>query len=58
MNLINRAACKKRALEIAQMRAWKPTRVSAEFLNRIESQLRNIIVSEVQSHPSKGKTLK
>jgi hypothetical protein len=56
-NLTNRAAVKRRALEIAQQRAWKPTRVSASFLDRIEAQIRAMIVREVQAHPSKGKTL-
>jgi hypothetical protein len=56
-NIINRAAVKKRALELVSQRAWKPTRVSASFLDRIEAQTRAMIVREVQAHPSKGKTL-
>jgi len=56
-NMTNRAAIKKRALEVATQRAWKPTRVSSSFLDRIEAQVRAMIVREVQAHPSKGKTL-
>ena len=33
-------------------------RVSAQFLARVESALRQHIVAEIQRHPSKGKTIK
>ena len=56
-NMTNQAAVKRRALEVTQQRAWKPTRVAKSFLDRIEAQTRAAIVREVQAHPSKGKTL-
>jgi hypothetical protein len=56
-NMTNQAAVKRRALEVAQQRAWKPTRVAKSFLDRIEAQTRAAIVRETQAHPSKGKTL-
>lgn len=56
-SVINKAAVKKLALEKAQLRAWKPERVSKSFVDRIEARVRAMIASEVQAHPSKGKTL-
>jgi hypothetical protein len=56
--LLNRMAVKKMALQLSQdHRAGKFTRVSKEFLERINFKLDAIIRSEVQSHPSVGKTL-
>ncbi len=50
---------KKLALEVsAQHRAGKFTRVSKDFLDRIEAITKRAIVSEVRRHPSVGKTLK
>jgi hypothetical protein len=56
---INRAAIKKLALDYAKAnRAGRFTRVGKEFFERINSKVRNLVTSEVQSHPSIGKTLK
>jgi len=57
-SLINRAACKKAVLEIAQQRrAGKFTRVSADVFDHLEGVLRSSIASLVHSHPSVGKTI-
>jgi len=59
VNLINKQNVKKLALEISQRdRAGKFQRVSSDFLERIEGQLKQAVVSAVNSHPSVGKTLK
>ena len=57
-SIINRAAVKRLALDMARKRAHKFTRVSEEFLNTTEAQLRLNISRRIESHPSKGKTLK
>ena len=47
------------ALEASrEMRGGKFTRVSKEFLDRMESKLRAIVRDEVHRHPSVGRTLK
>lgn len=56
MSLINRAAVKKFALET--QRAHKFERVSKEFLDVVEAELRVAVRRRVLTHPSKGKTLK
>lgn len=56
-NMTNQAAVKRRALEVAQQRAWNPTRVGKSFLDRIEAKVTALIYREVMAHPSKGKTL-
>lgn len=59
MKLINIKHTKEYALSVSmQCRQGKFKRVSADFLERIESKIRNIIVAEVKSHPSVGQTLK
>jgi hypothetical protein len=60
--LICASKCKKFALEVAQSnpsphRAKMFTRVSEDFLIACETNLKNFILSRVQNHPSKGKTL-
>jgi hypothetical protein len=50
---------KKMALDLSEAtRAGKFTRVSGEFLERINTKLEALIRGEVHSHPSVGKTLK
>ena len=57
--LINRSAVKKMALNLSETtKAGKFTRVSSEFLDRINAKVAATVRSEVQSHPSVGKTLK
>jgi hypothetical protein len=60
MNYINAKACRELALGMAKTHrsAQGFERVSKEFLERIDLKVRNLILAEVQSHPSKGKTLK
>ena len=59
MNLINRAAVKKFALEVASVHrgAQGFNRVSAKFLDAIGIHVRALVVSKVKAHPSRGKTL-
>ena len=56
---LNRARVKRTALELAaKLRpANKFSRVGMSFIERIEARVRDAVRSEVQSHPSKGKTL-
>jgi len=55
---INRQAIKRMALDLSEAtRNGKFTRVSAEFLERINAKVAAIVREEVASHPSKGKTL-
>jgi hypothetical protein len=58
--LINKSKVKIFALAIAEERrsCGRLTRVSASFFRRIDLKLRDIIISEVCSHPSKGITIK
>ena len=59
MNLINRQNVRKLALDISKRdRADKFKAVSADFLERVEGQLKLLVVKAVNSHPSVGKTLK
>lgn len=56
---INRSSVRRLALDYAKAnRAGRFTRVGKEFFTRIDAQVRNMITSEVQRHPSIGKTLK
>ena len=56
---INRSKVKSFALDFAQTqpRTKKHTRVSSEFLQRINDRVRNAIISEVKDQATKGKTL-
>ncbi len=56
--LINKSNVKKLALAVsAEKRGGKFTRVGSDFYVRAEANLRVFIESEVQRHPSLGKTL-
>lgn len=59
-SIINQAATKKFIL--AKFKSIRPgmpiTRVSKESLEKLEAQLRAIIVFEVQRHPTLGVTFK
>jgi len=58
MSLINRAKVKRIALEIAAVeRSHKFTRVSKDFLDNVEAELKNVIRSKIKALPSKGKTI-
>lgn len=60
MRHINAKAVRELALHLAS--AHRPAqgfaRVSKEFLERIDAKVRNLVLSEVNSHPSVGRTLK
>ncbi len=58
-HIINRKQCKEMALRIARdkRQGWQPTRVSKEYLDKLEAKLRNIIIKSIQSHRSVGKTI-
>jgi hypothetical protein len=60
MTHINAKAVRELALHLAS--AHRPaqgfTRVSKEFLERIDAKVRNLVLNEVKTHPSKGSTLK
>lgn len=55
--LINKAAVKKFALEIAKLRYHKFTRVSQQFLDDMDALVRTAIRNRVAGAPSKGQTL-
>jgi hypothetical protein len=56
---INRSKVKSFALDFAhsQQRTKNHTRVSGEFLKRINDRVRGIIIAEVKDQATKGKTL-
>ena len=56
--LLNRKQVRQCALEMAKHRAQKFTRVGGDFFLKCEGQLKAFIRSEVQRHPSVGRTLK
>ena len=59
-SLLNRSAVKRHALQEAQNlrgSAWRPTRVSASFLDAIEREVKRSVRARVLAHPGKGKTL-
>ena len=56
--LLNRAACKRFALKLAANRHHKFNRVSEAALDRWESSLRVLMARDIDSMPSKGKTIK
>ena len=56
--ILNRSAARRYALEFARANRPKFTRVSQEFLDRIEARAKAVIQTEVQRHPSPGVTLK
>jgi len=58
VRLINRKHVREFALEMAKTRAHKFTRVGGDFFLKCEGQLKAFIRSEVQRHPSVGKTIK
>ncbi len=58
VRLLNRKNVREFALEMAKHRAHKFTRVGGDFFLKCEGQLKAFIRSEVQRHPSVGKTIK
>lgn len=59
MQVTSKTNVRRFALEVAQKQGRKQfTRVSEDFLGRIEARTKAIIYSEIERHPSLGKTLK
>ena len=60
MKFINAKACRDFALEAAKVHrpAHPFERVSKEFLEQLNNDIRNLIISRVRNHPSVGKTIK
>lgn len=58
--VINKSAVKKLALEYALVRfpGGKFTRVSAEFLENVDLEIRNVVRRRIHELPSVGKTIK
>ena len=59
-SLLNRTACRDLALRWGRDRrlGWQPTRVSAQFLDDVESRVRLLITKAVDRHRSIGTTIK
>jgi hypothetical protein len=58
-SLINKSEVRKLALRCGDKRlGWLPTRVSAEFIEDVESKVRSLIMKAVANHRSVGKTIK
>jgi hypothetical protein len=58
-SLLNKSECRKLALRCGETRTgWLPTRVSAEFIDDVESKVRLLIMNAVKKHRSVGKTIK
>lgn len=58
-SLINRSACKKFVLEVADnTRAKKFTRVSGDVFDHLESVMQKAIRDLIRTHPSVGTTVK
>lgn len=57
--LINKSEVRKLALRwcTAHRKGWDATRVSAAFLDDVESKLRTLITKAVERHRSVGKTI-
>jgi hypothetical protein len=55
--LINKAACKKAILNVAEARHQKFTRVGSDVFEHLNSLLMNHITSIVTKHPSIGCTI-
>lgn len=57
-SLLNRKQAKQFTLHIAGKRAHKFTRVSPEFLDKCEANLKEFIRTSVHRLPSVGKTIR
>lgn len=57
--LLNKSEIRKLALRCGDRRlGWRPTRVSAEFIDDVETKVRMLVMKAVQNHRSVGKTIK
>lgn len=59
-DLINRKHCKDFAVRIGHdmRKGWLPERVSRQFLDDLNTKVRNLITGAVMHHPTVGKTIK
>lgn len=58
MYVLNKKAVRRLALDLAKRRTHKFTRVSEEFIDRIDSSVKLLVLREIESLPSKGRTIK
>jgi len=56
MSYINRKSTRDRILGSKRAKVAGLTRVSDQYLNRLESEFINMVDRHVEQHPSKGKT--
>lgn len=58
-SLLNRSEIRKLALRSGGRRlGWLPTRVSAAFIDDVETKVRMLVMAAVKNHCSIGKTIK
>ena len=58
-SLLNKSEIRKLALRCGEKRlGWLPTRVSAEFMDDVETRVRILVMKAVERHRSVGKTIK
>lgn len=58
-SILNQKHTRQFALDVAaKHRNGRFTRVSQDFLDRIEARTKKLILDEIHRHPSLGKTLK
>lgn len=56
-SILNQKAIRTLALRLAESTGRKFTRVSADFIARIDGKVRTMVAAEIHSLPSKGKTI-
>ena len=58
-SLLNKSEIRKLALRCGERRlGWLPTRVSAGFIDDVETKIRMLVMKAVERHRSVGKTIK
>ena len=58
-SLLNKSEIRKLALRCGDRRlGWLPTRVSAGFIDDVETRVRMLVMTAVKNHCSVGKTIK
>ena len=59
-DLINKKHVKEMALRFAQENrtGWQPQRVSKQFLDDLNTKVRNLVTGAIMHHPTIGKTIK
>ncbi len=58
MNILNRSSTKKFVLtRFSELRAGSPmTRISKRYLDNLEARIKNMIITDIESHRSVGVT--